>query len=233
MRISSSSGSRLRGIVAAVLFLLVFLTPGLVRAQAVRKDLCLSCHGTEGLEKVREGKPVSLFVSGEKFARSVHGSLECTGCHSDVSQIPHAPELKAVQCSTCHAAVSREYSRSVHGRANAKGDRDAATCSDCHGSHDVLPRAHLESRVNPLNLPRTCGGCHGLAGCGELLELPRISRHPSSLRSAVYRAQDQHPRDLRSLPCRSSAGVRRQRSREGSQGRESDSSRLHRLPHRS
>ena len=175
MRISSSSGSRLRGIVAAfgkekrsvrslfgsVFFLLVFLPPGLAPAQAIPKGLCLSCHGTEGIEKVRAGKSVSLFVSGEKFARSVHGPLECTACHSDVSQIPHASELKAVQCSTCHAAVSREYSRSVHGKANAKGDGDAATCADCHGSHDVLPRAHLDSRVNPLNLPRTCGGCHG------------------------------------------------------------------------
>ncbi|MBI2358131.1 MAG: cytochrome c3 family protein, partial [Deltaproteobacteria bacterium] len=107
------------------------------------------------------GKRVALHINIESFSRSVHAPVGCTACHSDVTQIPHAAEPKRVQCSTCHPAAFEVYAQSVHGRAKAKGDRDAATCSDCHGSHDVLPKGHLESRVNPLNLPRTCGGCHG------------------------------------------------------------------------
>jgi predicted CXXCH cytochrome family protein len=34
-------------------------------------------------------------------------------------------------------------------------------CSDCHGAHDILAASDPASRVYPLNVPRTCGRCHG------------------------------------------------------------------------
>jgi hypothetical protein len=37
----------------------------------------------------------------------------------------------------------------------------AATCVDCHGTHDVRPKGDPESRTYHLNLPKTCGRCHG------------------------------------------------------------------------
>jgi hypothetical protein len=141
-------------------------------AQAVSKEICLSCHGAPGLEKIRDGKTVSLHVDDAAFSRSVHAPLGCATCHSDAAQVPHAVELKRVQCSACHSEPAQVYSPSVHGRANSKGDNDAASCSDCHGSHDVLPKSHLESRVNPLNLPRTCGSCHGDAELAKRHRIP-------------------------------------------------------------
>lgn len=149
------------GVGISVFVVAMVLVADSVAAQGISQEVCLPCHGAPGLEKVREGKTVALHVNAESFSRSVHAPLGCTACHSDVTQIPHAAELKRVQCSTCHSAAFQVYVQSVHGRAKAKGDRDAAACSDCHGSHDVLPKGHLESRVNPLNLPRTCGSCHG------------------------------------------------------------------------
>lgn len=139
----------------------LFLFPAFVQPQAVSREVCLSCHGTPGLEKVREGKTVSLHVNAESFSRFVHAPLGCTSCHSDISQIPHASELRRPQCATCHADATKVYSESVHGKAFARGDRDAATCSDCHGSHNILPAKNPDSQVYPLNLPRTCGSCHG------------------------------------------------------------------------
>jgi len=139
----------------------VSLYPGPIAAEAVPQEACLACHGVTGLEKKREGRPVSLYVEEKKFSRSVHAPLGCTSCHSDASQVPHAPELKPVSCSNCHADATKVYSESVHGRAYARGDRDAATCSDCHGSHSILPAKNPDSQVYPLNLPRTCGACHG------------------------------------------------------------------------
>jgi predicted CXXCH cytochrome family protein len=34
-------------------------------------------------------------------------------------------------------------------------------CSDCHGAHEILPPSDPASTVYALNIPRTCGSCHG------------------------------------------------------------------------
>lgn len=49
---------------------------------------------------------------------------------------------------------------SVHGRAVAAGQEDAATCSDCHGVHNILPARDPGSKINHWNIPQTCGACH-------------------------------------------------------------------------
>ena len=153
---------RANPLLAAAIFLIVFfLSPVSVPAQSGSKEICLSCHGSQGMEKVRKGKAVSLYVDREKFSQSIHSRLECASCHRDASQVPHPPELKPVECSTCHTGAFQVYSQSVHGKAHAKGDGDVAFCSDCHGSHNILPAKHPDSKVYPLNLPRTCGACHG------------------------------------------------------------------------
>ena len=130
-------------------------------APAPANEVCLSCHSVPGLEKERQGKKVSLTVDPQRFSQSVHAPLPCTACHSDISQVPHVAELKPVQCAQCHAQVAEVYGASVHGRAQLNGDRDAAMCSDCHGRHDIMKAAHPQSKVYPLQLPYTCGACHG------------------------------------------------------------------------
>ncbi len=142
------------------LFALFFLVPS-ADAAPLAKEICLSCHGVPGLEKTRDGKTVSLHVDGETFNRSVHGALGCATCHGDVTRIPHASELKRVDCSACHAAPAKDFVDSVHGKAYQKHLPDARGCSGCHGMHDILPVKNPDSRVYPLNLPRTCGNCHG------------------------------------------------------------------------
>ena len=86
-----------------LLIVLISLSPvSFLWAQPVSKEVCLSCHSVEGLEKKRDGKTVSLFVAKESFDQSIHRAFECTTCHSDISQVPHKAELKPVQCETCH-----------------------------------------------------------------------------------------------------------------------------------
>ena len=76
-----------------------------------------------------------------KFAASVHGELKlkCTDCHADVSadKLPHAEKLKPVNCATCHDKAVKEYAGTVHGKARKGGNTVAATCTDCHGTHDI------------------------------------------------------------------------------------------------
>jgi cytochrome b subunit of formate dehydrogenase len=52
------------------------------------------------------------------------------------------------------------YSASVHGRAIAEG-REAADCTSCHGSHEILPAADPGSLVHHDRVPEVCGQCHG------------------------------------------------------------------------
>ena len=44
------------------------------------------------------------------------------------------------------------------------GASAAASCVDCHGSHDMQPVKHADSPVFKLNLPRTCAKCHSNPG---------------------------------------------------------------------
>jgi cytochrome b subunit of formate dehydrogenase/nitrate/TMAO reductase-like tetraheme cytochrome c subunit len=76
----------------------------------------------------------------------------CASCHSNQQflsrhKIPFAHPVEL-------------YKQSVHGRAIVAGDGAAATCSDCHGSHGILPAQDSRSKVNHWNIPATCGQCH-------------------------------------------------------------------------
>ncbi len=128
-------------------------------------DTCLMCHGDKDA-KSTAGK--SIAVDGAKFAASVHGAatLKCTDCHADVSasKVPHAEKLKPVQCANCHDKAVKEYATTVHGVSRKGGNDAAASCTDCHGTHDIRPSKDPESRTNHANLQATCLRCHGAEG---------------------------------------------------------------------
>lgn len=49
----------------------------------------------------------------------------------------------------------------IHGRALTKsGLLVAAVCSNCHGSHDILPAKDPASTISRGKIPATCGHCH-------------------------------------------------------------------------
>jgi len=49
---------------------------------------------------------------------------------------------------------------SVHGRAVANGSKDAAVCTDCHGTHEILPANDPKSPISKFSVASTCGTCH-------------------------------------------------------------------------
>jgi hypothetical protein len=124
-------------------------------------DACLACHG-DATAKSEAGK--SIAVDAARFGGSVHGAMQlpCAGCHADVSadKFPHG-KVKAVDCATCHEKAVKEYANSIHGKAHAEGRNVAATCTDCHGSHDIKRSADVASRTNHANIEATCAACHG------------------------------------------------------------------------
>lgn len=136
------------------------------------KTTCADCHADQD-EALKQSAHHP--VDGAAFQRP-----ECVSCHGKVHAMkprtdpesPVHPARLPQTCGTCHADPSfnakagvklgqpiAAYAASVHARAVAKGE-NAATCSSCHGSHDILPAANETSRVNRKNVASTCGLCH-------------------------------------------------------------------------
>jgi formate dehydrogenase gamma subunit len=156
---------------AAVLFAAIFLAlngPLAVAsaAEPIKNSACLECHGDKTLTKTNAaGKEVSLFVDVSKLQASVHKTNTCASCHADLTTNHPDDNLpaKPANCKACHATQSESYGASVHGLALAKGRKDSATCSDCHGGHTILPPTSPASPLHFSRLAETCGACHAQA----------------------------------------------------------------------
>jgi nitrate/TMAO reductase-like tetraheme cytochrome c subunit len=144
---------------------LVALLPAVVWAEptAPSNEDCMACHSSE-LERT-QGKP--LAPMGEGFAASVHGQagLSCVDCHADLEgkELPHPEKLTKPDCATCHEDAVKAYDESAHALSRRNHpDRQAATCTDCHGGiHDIRSAKDPESATYHFNVPKTCSKCHG------------------------------------------------------------------------
>lgn len=133
----------------------LLLFAGAADAQLGNDD-CLGCHDT---------------VDAAKFNASIHGSLSCNDCHSSIRDVPHE-NIAKVDCAGCHEEAVAQYATSSHGKARAKGDKVAASCVDCHGKHDILPKSDPNSRTNRFHVPVTCASCHANAGVTKSHPMP-------------------------------------------------------------
>ena len=142
-------------------------------APAPGADTCLMCHGDKDA-KGSAGNPIG--VDPAAFAQSVHGQAQfaCTACHGDVSpqKLPHPGKPQPVNCANCHEAAVKEYAATVHGKARRDGNDVAATCTDCHGKHDIRKASAAASRTSHANLEATCGKCHGNDALVQKARLP-------------------------------------------------------------
>jgi len=91
-----------------------------------------------------------------------HRDLDCTDCHSNVTRLPHPPQLLKslggdALCRQCHEDVVLQVATSVHG---------PESCGDCHGSAHEIPPPQWG----------VCGECH--AGATEAFQ---ASAHRKSL----------------------------------------------------
>ncbi|MGO8675682.1 MAG: cytochrome b/b6 domain-containing protein [Limisphaerales bacterium] len=144
---------------------LLLLCPALAASggEAIKDSACLECHSDKTLAMTNAaGKEVSLFVDAAKLAGSVHRTNACVACHAWVTSKHPDDNMPAqpVTCGRCHASQSESYGASVHGVALAKGQTGAATCSDCHGDHGIMPPASEASPLHFSRLAQTCGACH-------------------------------------------------------------------------
>jgi len=139
----------------------------------------------KGTSKMCGGCHSEVRVKYEQGAHDREG-IGCTSCHggnADAITVGSAhtggyrgvPARRAIPalCASCHADVTKMrfynlpsdqyalYQTSQHGVLLAKGDSNAAVCTDCHGVHEIRPPEDPQSRVFGRNIPSTCGTCHG------------------------------------------------------------------------
>jgi cytochrome b subunit of formate dehydrogenase len=138
----------------------------------LKKVNCGACHEEgEAYEKTPHGKAV------KNGSPDVNGCSDCHGMH-DIrpasDPLSHVSKVNQPQtCGRCHsnpnivkghlisvANPSDSYLCSAHAQAIAKGNLDAAVCTNCHGSHDLLRSDDPASKVNRKNIATTCGACH-------------------------------------------------------------------------
>jgi len=64
-------------------------------------------------------------------------------------------------CSKCHVRAAETYLVSVHGHGfRESGLTVTAVCTDCHGSHGILPPSDSRSMLNAAHVDATCAKCH-------------------------------------------------------------------------
>ena len=189
----------LAGISLGVLLLLVILilpTTSVSAAPPAQEDIsnetCLFCHKEVGMSTQIGGQTLVLTINGAKFDASVHAEEEiaCVDCHSNITSFPH-PEVTAASprdfslemyptCQQCHSEQYQKVLDSVHQRALAAGNTNAAVCTDCHNPHtqtrltdQATGRLLFEAK---RAIPETCAKCHS-----AIYDLYQTSVHGAAL----------------------------------------------------
>ena len=206
-----STSMRIRQLLLTILLGTAFAWMAAPAAAQGANDTCLLCHGKESA-KDKTGR--SIAVDREKFVDSAHGKakLKCTSCHADTSEdkIPHADKLKAVDCAKCHKEPVAEYQNTVHAKARKKGSGEAATCTDCHGTHDIRRSDDPQSRTHHLNLEFTCGTCHGNEKLVEQAKVPGgniVSLFHDSIHGRNLRDTDKPAKQAKAPTCTNCHGA--------------------------
>ena len=129
-------------------------------AQGMADADCLRCHQQADV-KAKDGR--SVYVDEKVHQASRHARISCAQCHSGVNVglvRPCAAITVKVDCGACHTAVAQEYVQSQHGKLLIKGDTNAPSCKECHGTHGILGKAQSISPTFPTNVPKLCARCH-------------------------------------------------------------------------
>jgi hypothetical protein len=131
---------------------------------------CADCHGGNDDPALAEDLDLSMdpaHAENPYFGVPERHNIPafCGKCHSDLAYMRRFNPGARVDQET-------EYWTSGHGIAMKAGDTSVATCTDCHGGHNIKRAEVPESRVYPKNVAATCGGCHSDAERMAGYELP-------------------------------------------------------------
>lgn len=167
-------------------------------------ETCGRCHFDAGFAQ-RHG-----LASVERYKDSIHAraverkagiriAAVCTDCHGvhDIrgpgqSGSSAGRPRRSHTCGKCHKDVLEEYEQSIHGRAVARGVRNAPVCNDCHGEHLISKPSSPDSPVYPTHVAQTCSKCHEDVGIQRRFGLPanRLSSYIGSYHGVANKYGD-------------------------------------------
>ncbi|MGA2297183.1 MAG: hypothetical protein ABSG15_06525 [FCB group bacterium] len=128
----------------------------------------------------------------EQFKNSVHSPTVstsdkklpvCNDCHT-AHTIKRTDEKGfrteiLTTCGKCHKEIAESYFDTYHGKVSRLGSNKAAKCSDCHGSHSIMPVDNPNSTLSRKNIVSTCQKCHKNANKGFVRYLTHATHHDS------------------------------------------------------
>jgi len=150
------------------------MTEGARTSRKKEAEMCLSCHQDKEEVRARVGPSAGFIASYENsvHAKAVKEGNEaaatCSDCHGShemkKGSNPNSKVSKqhiAATCGQCHGDVKEQFETSIHGKALAAGIDASATCTDCHGEHNILAHTDPRSPVASKNVSaQVCSPCH-------------------------------------------------------------------------
>lgn len=159
---------------------------GLSQSGLMVSATCTSCHTAHSMlpskdtnSSVNRNNVINTCATChlgivEKFKASIHSPLVndtkkqlpvCIDCHTshEIRRVDQASFRMLIleECGTCHKEQTETYFDTYHGKASLlTGGEKTAKCSDCHGSHDILPAYYTKSNLHRNNVIDTCKKCH-------------------------------------------------------------------------
>jgi predicted CXXCH cytochrome family protein len=114
---------------------------------------CAGCHGGNPAEDDQD-RAMSAAAGFRGVPSKEQIPAFCGRCHSDIDFMrQYQPRIPTDQES--------QYASSVHGHRLKQHDQKVADCTSCHTAHGILPASDTRSTVHAMNVPATCGRCHG------------------------------------------------------------------------
>jgi nitrate/TMAO reductase-like tetraheme cytochrome c subunit len=112
--------------------------------KSVAAPTCSDCHNEHSIKSIKKS---------DEFSKINQVDM-CLNCHVN-QKLPHK-NYKGEEVLISH------YKDSYHYKALQEGKLDAATCSDCHGAHEMAKFDDPASTIYKKNIAKTCGqtNCH-------------------------------------------------------------------------
>lgn len=138
--------------------------------KAKMMETCGKCHPNE-VDHYNKS------AHGQSFNNKDPNAPTCSTCHGehDINSVLRSDQFSKINqtemCLTCHKDNKvnpnknthlDDYKNSFHYIALKNGNLKAATCSNCHGPHEMKKASDPESQINKFNIEKTCGqsDCH-------------------------------------------------------------------------
>jgi formate dehydrogenase gamma subunit len=169
----------------------LFVDESKLATSSHRTNNCVACHADLTAKHPDDNVPARAVdcarchdKPSQSYGASVHGlasragsegAAVCRDCHGTHDILPpnspasplHFSKLGAT-CGECHREAAADLQASVHGKAAARGAREAPICTDCHSEHKIQALKSNSIKVTE----QMCSKCHASERINTKFRMP-------------------------------------------------------------